>query len=283
MKINKIFFGLTIAAMALFTSCNVDNEGEMYSIGNGQCVAFTNTSLGSVEVPVNSPVYKIGITRGNSNGDFTGKVGKITSVVDGDTVDYQSVCNVSDFTFANGVNQAEISVDVTLLPMGKILDLTLEYNDTINLSPTYHTGTNKVNVKINKAYSWVSAGTCTFTDYTFAENGATAQNVAVEHAEATNLYRVIKPWIAVYGPAPDGFASDTGFQFTVGSDGAISLVASGGVVAEADQYTFCWVEKYVPDYCFTKQEGNTYYFEMLGLVDGDGYYTGFAFEFTWNK
>ena len=42
-------------------------------------------------------------------------------------------------------------------------------------------------------------------------------------------------------------------------------------------------EQYVPDYCFTKQEGNTYYFEMLGLVDGDGYYSGFAFEFTWNK
>lgn len=282
MKINKIFLGLAFAMTALFTACDVDNVGSKYN-AEGQCIAFANSSLGSVEVPTNNPVYNIAITRGKSNGDFTGKIDKITAVVGKDTVDYKTVCTVSDFSFADGSCTADVTVNVNLLPVGKVLDLTLEYADSVNLSPTYRTGTNVVNVSINKAYSWVSAGTCTFTDFTFSEDGATASNVPVEHAEATNLYRVIKPWMAVYGEGAEGFTEDSGFQFTLGDGNKIELVAPGSIVATADQYTFCWVEKYVGSYCVTQQEGNTYYFEMLGLVSGEGYYTGFAFQFTWNK
>lgn len=281
MKINKIFLGLAFAVTVLFTACDVDNVGTQYK-PEGQGIAFANSSLGSVEVTLANPVYNIPITRGNAHGAFTGKVDNIIAVVDKDTVDYKTVCSVSDFSFADGSYEAEIAVNVEPLPMGKVLNLTLEYNDTPNLSPTYREGTNVVNVSINKAYTWVSAGTCTFTDYTYNEDGASAQNVPVEHAEATNLYRVIKPWIAVYGEGGDGFTTDTGFQFTLNADNSIDLVAPGNIVAVTDQYSFYWSKEYEGSYCKKEQLGNIYYFEMLGL-SGSSLYTGFAFKFTWNK
>jgi len=281
MKINKIFLGLTFAVTALFTACDVDNVGTQYN-PDGQCILFANSSLGSVEVSTANPVYNIPIARGNAHGAFTGHVDNIIAVVGKDTVDYKTVCSVSDFSFADGSYEAEIAVNVEPLPMGKVLNLTLEYNDIPNLSPTYREGTNVVNVSINKAYSWVSAGTCTFTDYTFEEDGASAQNVPVEHAEATNLYRVIKPWIAVYGEGGDGFTADTGFQFTLNADNSIDLVASGNIVAVVDQYSFFWSKDYEGSYCIKEQSGNTYTFEMLGLIN-NSLYTGFKFSFTWNR
>ena len=74
-----------------------------------------------------------------------------------------------------------------------------------------------------------------------------------------------------------------GFLFTLNADNSIDLVAIDEVVAEVDQYTFCWVANYVGTYCVKSQSGNTYSFKMLGLVDGYGYYIGFNFQFTWNK
>lgn len=283
MKMNKYLYGLAIAMVALFTACDQDNEAAIYT-PKGQALAFTSNSMGNIEVEPTDANFKVDIVRGNSKGAYTGKVNKVTAVVGKDTVDYNTVCTIGDFTFADGVCATDFNVNIDPLPVGKVLTLTMELTDEENLSPT--DGTNVVSVSVNKKYVWESAGTCTFTDFTFAsdENGVTASNVPVEHAQATNLYRIIKPWIACYGDAPDGFASDSGIQFTLNSDNSIDLVPiSGSVVASADQYDFCWVANYVGTYCVKAQQGNTYAFSMLGLIDGDGYYTGFAFQFTWNR
>ena len=281
MKINKIFLGMAFAAVALFTACDQDNEAAIYNL-EGQGLAFTSNSLGQIEVEPSDPVCQVPIVRGNAKGAFTGKVGKVTAEVDGEEVDYNTVCSVGDFTFADGACQTSFDVNVAPLPVGKVLTLTLECTD--NLAPT--AGTNVVTMKINKKYVWESAGTCTFIDYTFTEdeNGVKAEGVAVEHAQETSLYRIIQPWIACYGGGAEGFTKDTGVQFKLNSDNSIDLVpVSGSIVATADQYDFCWVANYVGSYCLKGNEGNDYWFSMLGLVDGDGYYTGFAFEFIWNR
>ena len=285
MKMKKIIFGVAIAMTALFTACDKDNEAAIYSL-TGQGLAFTSTNLGAIEVAPADPVYKVAIVRGNSQGSYTGHVDNVTAVLDGDTIDYRTYCTIGDYTFADGSCTAEFDVNVEKLPVGKVLTLAMECTDEANLAPTADQGTNAVTFTINKAFVWVSAGTCTFTDYTFSnsDDGDTAEGVAVEHAEETKLYRIIQPWIAVYGPLPDGFGSDSGLQFTLNDDGSIDLVPiSGNIVASADQYDFCWVANYVGTYCVKAQEGNTYAFSMLGLIDGDGYYSGFAFEFTWNR
>lgn len=277
---------MAIATVALFTACDQDNEAAIYSL-QGQGLAFTSNSLGNVEVEPNDPVLQVPITRGNSKGAYTGKVNKVTAKVDGADVNYSDYCTVGDFSFEDGSCSSTFDVNVAGLPVGSVLSLTMELNDTTNLSPTYDQGTNVISLSVNKKYVWESAGTCTFIDYTFAadDNGVKAEGVPVEHAQATNLYRIIKPWVACYGGAPEGFASDSGVQFVLNSDNSIDLVPiSGNIVATTDQYDFCWVANYVGSYCLKGSDGpNNYWFSMLGLVDGDGYYTGFAFEFTWNR
>lgn len=279
----KYLCGLLFAMAALLTACDQENEAAIYTL-QGQGLAFTTNSLGNVEVEPNDPIYQVPIVRGNSKGAYTGKVNKVTAKVDGAEVNYADYCTIGDFAFEDGSCSTTFPVNVAALPVGSVLSLTMELNDSVNLSPTNDQGTNVIAVSINKKYVWESAGTCTFTDYTFApdDNGVTATGVPVEHAQATNLYRIVKPWIACYGPAPDGFAEDSGIQFTYNGDD-IDLVASGNIVATADQYSFCWVANYVGSYCIKERSGNTWAFSMLGLIDGNGYYTGFAFQFTWNR
>lgn len=282
MKMKKYLYGLVaIAVVALFAACDQENEAAIYT-PQGQGLAFTSNSMGSIEVEPNDANFSVDIVRGNSKGAYTGKVNKVTAEVDGKAVDYNSICTIGDFTFEDGKCSSSFNVNVDKLPVGSVLSLTMELTDSTNLAPTE--GTSVISVSVNKKYVWESAGTCDFTDFTFAsdDSGVTAKGVPVEHAQATNLYRIVKPWIACYGPAPDGFAEDSGIQFTFNGDD-IDLVAPGSIVATADQYSFCWVANYVGSYCIKERSGNTWAFSMLGLIDGDGYHTGFAFQFTWNR
>ena len=158
MKINKIFLGLAFAAVALFTACNTDQEGAVYSATGNQGLAFSAPSLGSIRVPANDPIYTITVYRGNKSGAFTGKVVPLLAQVGGEDVNASDVCAISDFAFADGSNSATFTVNVDKLPMGKTLDLKLACTDSLNLSPTYHEGMNEVSFSISKEYSWVALG-----------------------------------------------------------------------------------------------------------------------------
>ena len=139
-------------------------------------------------------------------------------------------------------------------------------------------------IKIHSDYNWVSAGSCLFVDYTFSDsdNGDAARDVPIINAEGTNLYRIVQPFMAVYGKGGNGFSVDTSIEFTMNADYSINLVHDeDGIVVTADQYDFVWVDKYVPDYCNVVNNGNVYQASMLGLVSGEGYYTGFSFAFQW--
>lgn len=158
MKINKIFLSLAFAAVALFTACNTDQEGAVYSASGNQGLAFSAPSLGSIRVPANDPIYTITVYRGNKSGAFTGKVVPLLAQVGGEDVNASDVCAISDFAFADGSNSATFTVNVDKLPMGKTLDLKLACTDSLNLSPTYHEGMNEVSFSISKEYSWVALG-----------------------------------------------------------------------------------------------------------------------------
>ena len=74
MKLNKVLFGLTVVAAALFSSCNKDNEGAIYSNQGNAGLSFTASTLAAVEVPASNPVFDVEIVRGNVVGAATGNL-----------------------------------------------------------------------------------------------------------------------------------------------------------------------------------------------------------------
>lgn len=273
MRINKIIFGFTVAMVALLTSCSQDNESAIYNIENDG-LSFTASTLSTVEVSASNPVFTVKIIRGNAASAATGAI-TASGKVDG--ADFAGI-TVSNYSFAPGETSTTVSVDVSSLGVGQSLALTLSIADENAVSVG---GIQTTTLTVRTAYNWISAGSCTFVDYTFSD-GASASNVPIQHAEGTNIYRIVQPFIAVFGPGAEGFTTDTGIQFTLNSDNTINfIVGNDDVICKADQYEFCWVADYVDTYCKLFCDGNYYEAEMLGVIDGEGYYTGFAFAFEW--
>jgi hypothetical protein len=187
MKMNKLIYGMAIAMTALFTACDQDNEAAIYNNTQGQGLAFINTDLGNVEVPAADPNYTITLARANASAAFSGKIDKITAIVDDETVDYNTVCTISDYAFEMGSYTADIKINLEKLPMGKVLNLTLECTDSLNLAPTSDIGTNAVKLAISKAYNWVDLGTGHYYSPEWWEEDF---DVAIQKAEGFNQYKI---------------------------------------------------------------------------------------------
>lgn len=188
MKINKIFLGLGVAMTALFTACDVDNEGTIYN-AQGQGLSMPASALGSVEVPSSNPIFNVAIQRGTNKGTFTGSMKTLEAKVDDEAItDYDNYFKVGDFTFAEGSYATEFPVNVEKLDVGKSLYLKLAYTDTLNLSPSYHSGMNVVTVTISKAYAWTDLGTGHYYSPDWWEEDF---DVAIQKAEGFNIYKII--------------------------------------------------------------------------------------------
>lgn len=278
MKINKILLGLAVAMLGVMTSCNTDVEGVTYS-PMGQNVSFETSAPATVTTSETSIVIPVRIVRSQVANEYTAN---FTTKASEEGIFTNDANGAVKFEAGQGV--AIINVKAEKLAKG------VDYTYTLKLSEAEVAGrdtiTNTQNdsivIKIHSDYNWISAGSCTFVDYTFSENGQAAKDVPIQNAEGTNLYRIVQPFIAVYGKGGNGFTTDTGIQFTLNPDYSITLVANDDdIVCTADQFDFCWVEKYEGTYCVLQCSGNVYQATMLGLQNGDGYYTGFSFAFQW--
>jgi hypothetical protein len=176
-------------------------------------------------------------------------------------------------TFADGEGVAIITVNANNLEKGKDYTYTLTFGaaeaataDTITNSQNLQTV-----IKIHSDYNWVSAGTCTFVDYTFSDGDA-AKNVAIRHAEGTNLYEIVDPFYALYKESGDNI------PFYLNPDNSIKF--DEGVVAEFSGYGIYFDTENYPDYCNVQQNGNIFQVSHL-LLQGTSLYTG-AFAFQWN-
>ena len=284
MKINKLFLGLAVTIMGVLTSCNTDVEGTFYN-NTFENVSFTQEN--SVEITTDQDIVTVDVivNRANKKGALTAHYTAEASEDGIFTDDGNGVIE-----FADGQATAVIKVTASNMAKGAdyVYTLTLSDEDILERDTLLENQIASTNVIIHSDYNWIDAGSCTFIDYTFseAETGDVAREVPILNAEGTNLYRIIHPWAAVYGEDID--IEDTNLEFTYNEeDGSIDLVNYGGYVAEVafggSVYDFMWVAKYVGSYCKIQYSGNIYMASMLGLVDGDGYYTGFSFAFQWVK
>ncbi len=284
MKINKLFLGLAVAFMGVLTSCNSDVEGAFYP--NAEIfdnVSFTSDESAEITTDEETVTVDVIVNRAKKKGALTAHYTTEASEDGIFTDDGNGVIE-----FADGQATAVIKVTASNMAKGAdyIYTLKLSDDEILERDTVLENQISQTTVIVHSDYNWLDAGYCTFIDYTFAEGetGELAKEVPILNAEGTNLYRIIHPWAAVYGEGVD----DTNVEFTYNEgDGSIGLVHSGGYVAEValggSVYDFMWVDKYVGSYCKIQYSGNIYMASMLGLVDGDGYYTGFSFAFQWVK
>ena len=181
MKLNKVLFGLTIVAAALFSSCNKDNEGAVYSNQGNAGLSFTASTLSTVEVPASNPVFDVEIVRGNTVGAATGN---LTATLMAGNAEVSGV-TVSGYSFADGQNSTTVSVNISPLEVGVAGSLTL----TIADADASIGGVKSATMKVSKAYEWKSLGKGQFYDNFF---GMTSQPEILK-AEGFDRYRVIEP------------------------------------------------------------------------------------------
>ena len=273
MKLTKYILGLALVAAGL-TSCDQDNVGAIYEPNLEQPnITFVTeaqdilTEESSIEVPV-------AITRSVTKGEYTAKVTL------SDESEGVSLMN-NQVTFADGEGIAYATIVVTGMVKGQ------EYSGTLTLSDAdiatenteFGEAIHSTTVSVMCDYNWLSAGTCTCTDYTW-ENGYSAENVPVQNAEGTNIYRIVSPLAYVYDASyVDGQGDTANWQFTLNDDGSISIPE--GASLNYWGYYMYYTSSY-PGYCFVEQDGNTYMVNFL-LLNGTSLYTGGYFEFTWDR
>lgn len=274
MKINKYFLGLAVILLGTLTSCETDVKGDVMYSPMGQNISFETAKPSTITTSQSSLTIPVRIIRSLTSGSYTANF-----TAEASEEGIFSISNGTSVTFAEGQGVVVMEVTASNLEKGK------DYTYTLTLSPTdvatADTITKKQNVStvisIHSDYTWVAAGTCSFTDFTFAddeENGETATKVPVENASGTNIYRIINPWVAVYN---DKSAAGN-LQFTLESDGTISFAE--GTLATISGYDIYWNTSKYGDYCVIEKSGNKYTVSHL-LVKGSNMYTGaFAFEYA---
>lgn len=182
MKLNKLFFGLTIVAAALFSSCDKDNVGAIYSNQSNAGLSFTASTMAAAEVPASNPVFDVKIVRGNTVGAASGNISASLKV----GADELPGVTVSGYNFADGENTATVSVNVSPLEVGVIGTLTLTIADADASIGAVKTTT----MKVSKAYEWKSLGKGTYVDNWLGYQSS----VEILKAEGYDRYRVMGPY-----------------------------------------------------------------------------------------
>lgn len=319
MKLNKSLLVAAALLSGMLTSCSDSGYWEQASsaeLGNGETYSFNNSTASYTfegTDQLKDTDINVTITRGT-------KSGKVTIPVKVEMTDPSVISTPAEVTFEDGSNTAlfPIHFKEELVPgVNQQVRLTLDpenfgfeeveepepltkqstHEDSVAYeiqSVAYATYQKKLEnyklqttITFKKNLTWVQCGSCMFVDYTISSEGAMAENVPILNGLGTNKYRIVTPWAYVYGSDASGatnieFTLDENYQMTLETDGTSSGVVSEFTLAGQGTFTFCWPPKYA-SYCSVVSQGNVYQASMLGLVDGDGYYTGFQFAFMWSE
>ncbi len=272
MKLNKYFLGLAVVLLGVLTSCNTDVEGVCYS-PMGANVSFETAKPSTITTAETSLTIPVRIIRSTTAGSYTAN---FTAEASEDGI-FSNDANGS-VTFAEGQGVAVINVIANNLAKGVDYTYTLKLSENEKAAADTITKTQNLEtvIKIHSDYNWVSGGTCTFVDYTFSEseNGDAARNVPIRHAEGTNIYEIVNPYMTVYDDS-DGVGN---IPFTLNADNSISF--ADGTIANIFGYGIYFDAANYPDYCNVTQNGNVFQVNHL-LLAGSSLYIG-AFAFQWN-
>lgn len=159
--INRISVLLSFLTVLLFSACNTDQEGPLYTEGEGQGVTFISKSLDGVVVSPAEPTFTIDLLRSNTTSAYSGDI-IISAVLN--KMPFEG-CTVTGFNFAAGENKTTITVDVTPLQISQVITVTLALS--VPEGDVAISGTAQASFTVIKDYNWQELGEGTFTDNYF--------------------------------------------------------------------------------------------------------------------
>lgn len=195
--INKISVVLSLLAVVLFSSCEQDNEGAVYTEGSG--LTFVSSALSGVTVSPDAPVVVVDILRSNGAAAESGEL-TMTATIGKDAFDGLTV---TGYNFAAGETKTTVTIDATALAIGAKAIVSLALNtDDIAID-----GVAETTISITKDYSWEPMGTGVWTDglicTIFNVQAGVQWEVEVEKAVGFDVYRMVNaygfevcPWTA---------------------------------------------------------------------------------------
>lgn len=226
------------------------------------------TQEASITVPVR-------VIRGDKHGSYTANY-SVEASEDGIFTDD---CN-GTVTFADGEAVKIINVTANNMVKGTKYTYTMTMDDAVKVDADtiLNNGVYETVVSIMCDYNWLAAGTCDIFDGTWYEGGASAEDVPIQNAEGTNIYRIVSPLAAIY-TGLESNPDESNFQFVLNDDKSITV--ADGIYMNWWGYQMYYDGTNYPTYCNVVQDDTTYALNFL-LLNGTSLYTGGYFEFTWN-
>lgn len=270
---------LAFVAGGLFTSCDTDNESTLYTPENIN-VSFETEEPSQVLTAEASDTIPVRIVRSDTKSEYTAHY-TMQSADEGIFTDTGG----GSVTFAAGEGVKVVNVIASNMVPGNSYSATLTLSDAdIALADTI-TNNMKASstISIMRDYTWVPAGSGTFDDETFIGAQAT---VNVEHAEDTELYRLVNPYTAIAGTtagAALGTVSPANIQFSMDAQGNVSMEDGQYDIVPGSayrSYKMYYDSKNYPGYCNVSNANGVITWNFL-LLSGSDLYGGGNIIFTW--
>lgn len=271
---------IAFVSMLALASCNTDQEGPIYtpmgenvSLSQEQQVYMTEES--TIDIPVR-------FVRSDAKSEYTAHY-----TLDTKTAENFSDPNNGQVTFKAGEGVAVVTLKAQNMQKGSsyIATLKLSDEDAAQVDTITKTAILSSTIAVQCDYEWEDAGTAEFTDETFSENPATAK-VKVLHAvtDEFNLYKLVAPYTAVYGPADKDGVDEADIKFYLDENYNAKDLENVGVLDlfPGTGYKMFWDTEDYADYNYFKNNGNEFVVSFL-LTDGDSLYPGGLFSFKWDK
>lgn len=167
-------------AVALLSSCNVDNIGAEYVPTTGGAT-LAQAVINSTEIPATQNTFNVDVYRGNADGALTVNVSSELP---------EGISCPSSITFESGSYTSTIPLDISQMSIGN----TYKGSISIEVSEAEaKIATTTASFTLAKAYNWISLGTGFFFEG-FWEGFLS--DCEVFKAEGFDRYRFMKPYSA---------------------------------------------------------------------------------------
>lgn len=262
-NIFRKFTPMLMAALAVVALAGCAADDEDFTPGTADNGAYLYASSTNVTYgPDDQQVLKINVGRMDSTTEQTFNLS-------GDNDAFQVPSTVS---FAAGQTSKEVDIPFSLqIGESQTVDIALPSDQKSKY------GVDTLRVTVLRDYNWTSAGSGMFIENTFTGDSGT---VAVEHAERTEIYRLVQPLKKMLGVTPNlQFTMDA--KGNVGFDNGLFDFFAGSSKNQGLDYMYYDSDNY-PDNCsFTNNNG---VLELTFFVsDGSKLYSGGDFIFKWTK
>lgn len=244
----KYILGLAVLAGMLFTACDTDNVGTIYTT-TAQNISFENAEPSAVVTKASSITVPVAIIRSNTASDYT--VHYTFSTEDGNVLSDKSGGTA---TFKAGEWSTTISIDAANMEPGTsyTCKLTLSEEDVNTADTIIGTSINAATtITVMCDYDWENLGTGVYTSELFEDSW----DQPVYRAKGTNVYKL-----------PDCVYKGYDIQFELSDDGN-SLVSFEPQKMGYKHATYGMVYFYAEEMV---REGNVLSFPMYGLVVYNG-------------